>query len=427
MATVVLVGRPNTGKSTLFNRLVGGRVAITLREPGITRDRIIRTAEWLGRRFQVIDTGGLVPGSEDKISIQIEQQVAIELEEADVVVLVVDGREGLTPLDEEVADKLRRGGVKFLVAVNKRDVKKEFDTSEFHGTGGEQVHSISAEHGIGVDDLLDGIIERLPEADAKRERHAVSLAILGRPNVGKSSFLNALLGDERSIVTDIPGTTRDVVEETFKLDNRTYRLLDTAGIRKRARVHEAVEYYSVTRALDVIEMCDVALLMTDITEGPTRQDKKLAGMIAERGKGLVFVGNKKDLVPSGLDKKVQEWASDQLEFISYMPIVYTSALNNDGVVEAVRRAGQVYDAGGRQIGKAVLKNAVVEKVQNRPPSFRSRVTALAQIGTRPPLFRVKLSHKEPLSPGYERFLVAAIRNCFSFEVYPVRLRTSEDR
>lgn len=422
MATVVLVGRPNTGKSTLFNRLVGGRVAITLREPGITRDRIIRTAEWEGRRFQVIDTGGLVPGSEDKISKQIGLQVAIALEEADVVVLVTDGREGLTPLDAEVADRLRRGGVRFLVAVNKRDAKKEFDISEFHSTGGEQVYSISAEHGIGVDGLLDGILGRLPEAEAKQEKHAVSLAILGRPNVGKSSFLNALLGDERSIVTDIPGTTRDVVEENFKLDNRTYRMLDTAGVRKHARVHEAVEYYSVTRALDVIGQCDVVLLMTDITEGPTRQDKKLAGMIAERGKGLVFVGNKKDLVPAGLEKKVREWATDQLGFVGYVPIVYTSALHNEGVREAVRRAGQVYDAGGRQLGRAVLKTAVVEKVASRPPSHRSRVTALAQVGTRPPMFRVKLSRKEQLSPAYERFLVSAIRDCFGFDGYPVRLR-----
>ena len=424
MATVVLVGRPNTGKSTLFNRLVGGRVAITLREPGITRDRIIRTAEWLGRRFQVIDTGGLVPGSEDKISKQIGLQVEIALEEADVVVLVTDGREGLVPLDEEVADRLRRGGKKFLVAVNKRDVKREYETSEFHSTGGEQVISISAEHGIGVDDLLDAIIERLPEADAKTRRHTVSLAILGRPNVGKSSFLNALLGDERAIVTDIPGTTRDVVEEKFTLENRTYRVLDTAGIRRHAKVHDAVEYYSVSRAMDVIKECDVVLLMTDITEGPTRQDKKLAGMIAEQGKGLVFVGNKRDLVPSGLEKKVKEWASDQLEFVGFVPIVYTSALHNHGVVDAVRRAGQVYDAGGRQLGKAVLKTAVVEKVQDRPPSFRTRVLALAQIGTRPPMFRVKLSRKELLSPAYERFLVSAIRDCFSFEGYPVRLRVS---
>jgi GTP-binding protein len=424
MATVVLVGRPNTGKSTLFNRLVGGRVAITLREPGITRDRIIRTAEWLGRRFHVIDTGGLVPGSEDKMSKQIGLQVAIALEEADVVVLVTDGREGLVPLDEEVADRLRRGGKEFLVAVNKRDVKREFDTSEFHSTGGEQVFSISAEHGIGVDDLLDAIIKRLPEADARTERHAVSLAILGRPNVGKSSFLNVLLGDERAIVTDIPGTTRDVVEERFTLENRTYRMLDTAGIRRHARVHDSVEYYSVSRAMDVIKDCDVALLMTDITEGPTRQDKKLVSLIAEQGKGLVFVGNKRDLVPSGLEKKVKEWASDQLEFVSFVPIVYTSALLNQGVTDAVRRAGQVYDAGGRQIGKAVLKTAVVEKVQDRPPGFRTRITALAQVGTRPPVFRVKLSRKEQLSPAYERFLVSAVRHCFGFEGYPVRLRVS---
>ncbi|UCG43319.1 MAG: ribosome biogenesis GTPase Der [candidate division WOR-3 bacterium] len=422
MATVVLVGRPNTGKSTLFNRLVGGRVAITLREPGITRDRIIRTAEWLGRRFQVIDTGGLVPGSEDKISRQIGLQVAIALEEADVVVLVTDGREGLVPLDEEVADRLRRGGKRFLVAVNKRDVKKEFDTSEFHATGGEQVFSISAEHGIGVDELLDAIIKRLPEADSKTERHAVSLAILGRPNVGKSSFLNSLLGDERAIVTDIPGTTRDVVEEKFTLENRTYRLLDTAGIRKHAKVQDAVEYYSVSRAMDVVRDCDVVLLMTDITEGPTRQDKKLAGMIAEHGKGLVFVGNKRDLVPSGLESKVQDWATDQLEFVGFVPIVYTSALLNQGVVDAVRRAGQVYDAGGRQLGKAVLRTAVVDKVQDRPPSFRTKVLAMAQVGTRPPVFRVKLSRKEQLSPAYERFLASAVRDCFGFEGYPVRLR-----
>ncbi len=424
MATVVLVGRPNTGKSTLFNRLVGGRVAITLREPGITRDRIIRTAEWLGNRFQVIDTGGLVPGSEDEMAGQIERQVRVALEEADVVVLVVDGQTGPAPLDEEIGARLHKEGRPFLLAVNKLDARRDYDSSEFHGLGGEKLLPISAEHGIGVDDLLDEIISRLPEKLVRTGRDALALAILGRPNVGKSSFLNALLGDERAIVTATPGTTRDVVEENFQLDKRVYRLLDTAGIRKQAKVHDAVEYYSVSRAIDVIERCNIALLVVDATEGPTSQDKKLASLIEDRGKGLIIVANKMDLVPSDLIRKVQDWTTTRMSFVGYAPVVFTSALRNEGIADAVRQAGLMHEAGGRHLSNALLRETALERIQRKPPKYNCRVLGLSQLGTRPPLFRLRLSSPEGMNPAYRRHVAAEIRRCFPFQGYPIRIRTT---
>ncbi len=422
MVTVVLVGRPNTGKSTLFNRLVGGRIAITLREPGITRDRIIRTAEWLGHSFQVIDTGGLVPDSQDEMARQIVKQVEVALKEADIVVLVVDGRAGLAPLDEEIGSRLRRRERSFVVAVNKLDVKRDYDAAEFHRLGGEKMFLISAEHGTGVDELLDEIIRKLPAESGKPVEQAIGLAILGRPNVGKSLFLNTLLGDERAIVTDTPGTTRDVVEEAFQLEGRDYWLLDTAGIRRKAKVKAPVEYYSVTRAIDVIGRCDVALLVLDATEGPTNQDKKISNLVESRNKGLVIVANKMDLVPASLVRRVQEYVASELAFVGYAPIAFTSALKGKGLVEAVRRAGQVYDAGDRRVSNALVQAAVLEKVQNKPPKYNCRVLGLSQVGTRPPRFRLRLTRPEAVDSAYQRFVVSEIRRCFSFEGYPIRLR-----
>lgn len=422
MATVAIVGRPNTGKSTLFNRLVGGRIAITLAEPGITRDRLARTAEWLGREFDVIDTGGLVPDSADEMAKQVERQVKVALAEADVVVLVVDGFAGLMPLDEEIASRLRREGRSFLVAVNKRDIKRGYDTSEFEKLNGAKLFSIAAEHGTGVDDLLDEILTRLPSETETPAAATVSLALLGRPNVGKSSLLNRLLGSDRSIVMSTPGTTRDVVEDRFSLDGRSYRLLDTAGIRKHARVAAPVEYYSVSRALDVIERCDVALLVIDATEGPTNQDKKIANLIDSRSKGMVVVANKMDLVPAKLVSEVQKWVADQLKFVGYAPAEFTSALKNRGVLEACRRAGRVYDAGGHRIGKVLLREAVVEKLLRRPPKYNCRVLGLTQANARPPVFKLRVSEPKSVTDSYRRFVVSAIRDCFGFEGYPIILR-----
>jgi len=421
MVTIVLVGRPNTGKSTLFNRIVGGRVAITMREPGITRDRVIRTTEWLGRSFRIIDTGGLVPDSEDEINRQVERQVAIAVKEAGVVIMVVDGKTGIAPLDQEIALRLHKGGKQFLVVVNKLDIKRGFDPNEFHKLGGERIIPISAEHGIGVDELLDEIIRRLPAGSRETANQVITLAILGRPNVGKSLYLNTLLGNERAIVTNIPGTTRDVVEETFRFEGRNYRLLDTAGIRKKAKVNQSVEYYSVTRAIDVIRRCDVVLLIVDATEGPTNQDKKLVNLIESRNKGLVIVANKIDLVQSGLTQKVHEWVASELSFVKYAPIVFASALKNQGVTDAVHHASLVYETGGRRISNGLLKKTVLRQLQESPRNYKNKVLGLTQIGTRPPKFKLRITRPGAVEAAYKTFVISEIRRFYKFEGYPVRL------
>jgi GTPase len=425
MSTIVLVGRPNTGKSTLFNRIVGGRVAITLAEPGITRDRLMRPAEWLGRNFEIMDTGGLVPDSTDEISHQVERQVKVALSEADVIVLVVDGTTGRMALDEEVALRLRREDRKFLLAVNKCDVKRRYDPNEFHGLGADRVFSISAEVGTGIDELLDEALKRMPEERGRSTVTDVCLSILGRPNVGKSSLLNLLLGSERSIVTAIPGTTRDVVEERLELEGRRFRLLDTAGIRRKSRVSVPVEYYSVTRALDTIERSDVCLLVMDATEGPTNQDKKIANLVESRYRGLVVVANKMDLVPKHLLRKVHEWVRDQLKFTGYAPILYTSCTENQGIDDIVSCAGRVYDAGTRRMGRALLKEAVLSRIEKRQPKYNSRVLGLTQTGVLPPTFRLRLSDPKAATTAYERFVTATIRECFSFEGYRIKLEITK--
>ncbi|MFO7675965.1 MAG: ribosome biogenesis GTPase Der [bacterium] len=424
MATVVLVGRPNTGKSTLFNRLVGGRVAITMREPGITRDRIIRDAEWTGRRFEVIDTGGLDYAAEDEIGRGINRQVGIALAEADVVVMVVDGRAGLTALDEEVGDRLRRRGLEFLLAVNKLDAPRQFDAAEFHRLGAAGLFEISAEHGLGIGDLLDAVVARLPEDKPALRRKAVSLAVLGRPNVGKSSFLNALVGSERALVTPVPGTTRDVIEAGFEFEGRHYRILDTAGIRRKARVTESVEYFSVTRAVDVIERCDITLLVLDVTEGPAAQDKKIANLVVDRNRGLVVVANKTDLVTRGLEDKVRDYVARELAFIGWAPVVYTSCLLGKGIGDAVSAAGRVYEAGGRQVSSALLRAGLLDRLAARPPRRDCRLTGLSQTGTRPPRFRLRASDPAAVDPAYRKSVINGLRR-FGFEGWPIILNVVE--
>ncbi len=425
MSTIVFVGRPNTGKSTLFNRIVGGRVAITLAEPGITRDRLIRPAEWLGREFEVMDTGGLVPDTTDEISRHVERQVKVAMAEADVIVLVVDGTTGRMALDEEIAARLRREGRKFLLAVNKCDIKRRYEPDEFHGLGADRVFNLSAEVGTGVDELLDEALQRMPEVARRSKSAEVGLSILGRPNVGKSSLLNLLVGSERAIVTPIPGTTRDVIETRLEHEGRKFRLLDTAGIRRKSRVSVPVEYYSVTRALDTIERSDVCLLVIDATEGPTNQDKKIANLIESRYRGMVIVANKMDLVPRHLLKKVREWVRDQMQFSSYTPVLYTSCTKNQGIDEVVGRAGQVYEAGSRRLGRALLKEAVTERLERRQPKYSSRVLGLTQTGVLPPAFRLRLSDPRAMTAAYERFVTATIRDCFSFEGWRLKLTVTD--
>ncbi|MEO0073809.1 MAG: ribosome biogenesis GTPase Der, partial [candidate division WOR-3 bacterium] len=395
----------------------------TLQEPGITRDRLTREAEWRGRHFTVVDTGGLVPGSKAEIENEINRQVAIALEQAQAVVLVVDGTAGLHPLDQEIADRLRHRGIRFLLAVNKCDRKREFDTAEFHRLGAEWLFAISAEHGTGVDDLLDELLRQLPEQRLPRREKPLSLAILGRPNVGKSTFLNQLLGQERAITSPEPGTTRDAVEELFEFENRLLRLVDTAGIRRRSRVDRPVEYYSVSRALDQIERCDVAMVLFPADEGPTRQDKRIFNLVLEHDKGVVAVANKFDLVPVGLRNKVRDYVSRELDLADVtIPIVYSVAVRNRGVAEAVRQAIAVHSSGGTAIPSKRLRETLLERLQQQPPSFRCRVLGISQVGVRPPRFRVRLSDPDSARPDWYRFVANQLRQTFGFFGYPVRIR-----
>lgn len=421
---VVIVGRPNTGKSTLFNRLVGGRVAITLQEPGITRDRIIRDVEWLGRRFKVVDTGGLVPNSKVEMNQEVERQVQIALDEAKVIVLVVDGSLGLQPLDEEIATRLRRAGREFIVAANKHDIRGKFEEADFHKLGGAALVPISAEAGTGVDELLEAVLSRLPEVERTKRADVLSLAIVGRPNVGKSSLMNYLLGHSRSIVTATPGTTRDVIEESFELDGHAFRLLDTAGIRRKPHVSEPVEYYSVTRAIEQIRHCDVALVMFDAFDGPNNQDKRIVNLVEERSRGLVVIANKMDTVPDKLKDKVRDWVKKELSFADYAPVMYTSVLQGLGVTEAVHEARRVWESGGQQVPGPKLREQILPLLERNQPRFDCRVIALTQVGTRPPTFRLRVTKPKVLTPAYERFVIAEIRKRFKFVGYPVRIKVT---
>ena len=421
---VVIVGRPNTGKSTLFNRLVGGRVAITLQESGITRDRIIRDVEWLGRRFKVVDTGGLVPNSKVEMNREVERQVQIAQDEAKVIVLVVDGSAGLQPLDAEVAARLRRAGREFIVAANKLDIKRKFEAADFHKLGAVALIPISAETGTGVDVLLEAILSRLPPDDRTKRADVLSLAIIGRPNVGKSSLMNYLLGHSRAIVTATPGTTRDVIEESFELEGKAYRLLDTAGIRRKPRVSEPVEYYSVTRAIEQIKHCDVALVMFDAFDGPTNQDKRIVNLVEERSRGLVVVANKMDTVPDELKDKVRDWVKKELRFADYAPVMFTSVLQGLGVTETVHEARRVWENGAQQVPGSKLRDKIFPLLEKNQPRFDCRVIALTQVGMRPPTFRLRVTRPTAVTPAYERFVIAEIRKRSRLIGYPLRIKVT---
>ncbi len=424
MATVVIIGRPNVGKSTLFNRLVGGRVAITLKEPGITRDRLIHTANWRGREFTVIDTGGFIPDAETTVEQEIARQVKIALQEAAVVIMVVDGTIGILPLDQTIAEQLRRQGIDFLLAVNKCDLKHKFDIHEFHRLGGTKIFPISAEHGIGIDELLDEVIARLP-ASPPTPSSAITLAIVGRPNVGKSTLLNRLLGKERAIVTPEPGTTRDPVEDTFEFEAQRFQLIDTAGIRRRSQVNQNVEFYAVRRAIDAVERCTIAVVVIDATEGPTAQDKKIINLVTTRGKGLVIAANKSDLIPQELIKKVREYITAKLNFVNYAPVVYTVATTGKGILDLLRQIKAIYHSGGMRLSRRFLSATLLAELKNHPPALHCRVLAITQTGVRPPTFRLRLSRPDAVTTTYQRYILNLIRQQFKFTGYPIRLNITD--
>lgn len=423
MAEVLIVGRPNVGKSTLFNRLIKRRKSIVHDLPGVTRDMVEGIAYWRGKSFSVADTGGVLERG-DEITEAIKRQVQRVLEGAKAIILVVDCREGLTAGDEYLAKLIYPYKDKVFVAVNKIDSQKLEDrVYEFYSLGFERLFPISAQHGRGVDELLDKLVELLPEEE-ERSLEGIKIAFLGRPNVGKSSLVNALLKEERVIVSPIPGTTRDAIEVPFSFEGKDFILVDTAGIRRRSKVEYGVEFFSVGRSIRAIELSDICCLVIDLSEGVTDQDKKIGGLIERRYKGCVIVGNKMDLIKANR-KEVEAYLRKELSFLDYAPIVLTSAIKGQGVEDILRACELVWEDYNIQ-HKTSFINRAVEKVlrEKHPPSQKGKEVKIYyafQESTRPPTVVVFTNDPELWRKDYLRFFQRRLREHLKINYAPLRL------
>jgi len=429
---VAIVGRPNVGKSALFNRILGTRHAIVEETPGVTRDRVYSHADWSGRVFTLVDTGGIyAEATADAIEEMTIAQTEMAISEADVVWFVVDAASGLMPHDHDVADILRRSGRKVIVVANKSEGARGGDHVEFYALGLGPPYPISAIHGIGIGDLLDKTLELLPQVptekmEADAEDDTIRLAVLGRPNVGKSSLVNCILGEERAIVTPIPGTTRDALDTPFVRNNKRFVIIDTAGIRRMAKIDNPVERYSVFRALRAADRCDVALIVLDASEMPASQDARIAGYVEEAGQGMIIVANKCDLVKGGMQGRVrfEQRATGALAFISYVPLVFVSALTNEGISSLMELTEKVASNHRRRIETSVL-NEVLKEAQFRvaPPQDKGRQLKIyygTQVSTSPPSFALFMNYPNLMNFSYRRYLENTLRQSFDFEGVPLR-------
>ena len=435
---VAIVGRPNVGKSTLFNRIVGKRIAIIEDTPGVTRDRIYGDAEWLTHNFTVIDTGGIEPDSEDIILSQMRRQAELAIETSHVIIFVVDGREGLTAADMEVAEMLRRCKKPIVLCVNKVDHIKYEDTAyDFYSLGIGDPVTVSAEQCLGIGDLLDEVCRFFPAIEADEGGEAISIAVVGKPNVGKSSLVNALLGQERTIVSDIPGTTRDAIDTPFRYNEKDYVLIDTAGIRrKRAVGDENVERYSVIRSLAAIRRCDVALIVVDAEQGLSEQDVRIAGYIHEEGKASVLIVNKWDLIEKDthtVEKFKKDMLTD-LAFMNYVPMLFISAKTGQRIPRVMEQAAMVLEQASTRISTGILNDIIGEAVTMSEPPFvkgrRLRIFYCTQVSIKPPTFIIFVNDAELMHFSYKRYLENYIRKSFKIDSVPIRLiirnRTEND-
>lgn len=425
--TVAIIGRPNVGKSSLFNRLSGDKLAITDDASGITRDRLYTKCEWLNQEFSIIDTGGIelknVPFMEE-----IKAQAQLAIDEADVIILVTDGRVGVTNGDKDVIKILHKSKKTVIVAANKIDDVKFMDNIyEFYNLGVDDVIAVSALHGIGVGDLLDKVVELLPEKKEKRYDDAVEFCIIGQPNVGKSSLTNAILGTERVIVSDIAGTTRDAIDSKFTRDGKNYVVIDTAGIRKQGKIYENAEKYSVLRAIKAIERSEVVLFVLDGTKEIEEQDKRIAGYAAEYNKAVIIVVNKWDAVDK--DEKSMKEFTEKIRknflFISYAPIVFVSALKNQRIQTLFEQIKIVYENYNRRIATNVLNDIILDaSIMNQAPIFngdRIRVYYGSQVDTKPPTFVLFVNDPNYMHFSYQRYLENRFRSAFMLEGTPIKL------
>jgi GTPase len=446
---VALVGRPNVGKSSLFNRIVGERVAVTHEIPGTTRDRLQSTAFWNGLTFHIIDTGGIEiyqpKGTRDESALaegsidfvpQIKAQALLALEEADCIIFVVDGQQGITAADETIAEELRRTNKTIVIAANKTDTEDKIDESvEFYGLGLGQVVAVSSIHSLGVGDLLDAVVESLHEfvypEDEETDDDTLKIAIVGRPNAGKSTILNKLLGEERMIVSPIAGTTRDAIDSEIVWHGEKVTLIDTAGIRRRGKVEPGVEQFSVIRAMQAIERAHVALLVIDAEDGITEQDEHIAGYVIQEFKSLVIVVNKWDLVAkeSHTMNEFTRLLRDKLHFVPYAPIIFISALTGQRIHTVLETANRVFENRFSRIQTSELNQIIRNAVEKHAPPTkgikRLKIFYGTQVRTNPPIFLLHINDRKLLHFTYERYLENQIRAQFAFEGTPIRISFRE--
>ena len=432
---LAIVGRPNVGKSTFFNRIIGERRAIVEDIPGVTRDRIYAEAEWNGKEFAVIDTGGIEVKTDDTILAQMRDQAVMAMDMADVIVFMVDGKEGLTTADREVASMLRRTGKEIILVVNKVDKPSTAYEAiyDFYELGFDDPIAISAANMTNMGDLLDRIVDGFPDEAYDRRDDSINIAIIGKPNVGKSSLVNALTRQNRVIVSPIAGTTRDTIDTPFTYKDREYTLIDTAGLRKKSKVSDTIEKYSVVRAIAAIERCDICILMIDAVEGLTEQDKKIAGYAHEAGKGMMIVVNKWDLIEKETNtmRDYERKIRNELLFASYAPVVFVSVLNKLRIYDIIDRAARISDARNMRITTGKLNSIIEDAVMMRqPPSDKGRRLKIyygTQIGTCPPLFSFSINDRELMHFSYSRYLENKIREHFDFEGTSIKFVWNERR
>ena len=424
---VAIVGRPNVGKSTLFNKLIGDRLSIVKNEEGVTRDRLYRETEWSGKKFLLVDTGGLEPRSNDYIMQKVKDQAKVAIDEADSIIFLVDGKAGITAVDEDIASILRKQNKKVVVAVNKIDnyMKEKDNMFEFYSLGFEDVIAISAEHKVNLGDLLDAAVDKFPVKYEKKEEEGLAIAVLGRPNAGKSSFVNKILNKERNIVSDIAGTTRDSIDSSFKYNGDLYTIIDTAGIRKKSKVEDDIEYYSVLRAIKAIQRANVCVLMIDATELLTEQDKRIAGLIYEEKKPMIIAINKWDLIEKD-NKTVKEFTDlvkADLPFLDYVPIVTISALTGKRTINIIDQVKYIDEEYNKKISTGLLNQVLEELMAKNPvPTRKGRSVKInygTQIGQAPPRFVFFANNPDLVHFSYKRYIENNLREYFGFEGCPI--------
>lgn len=429
---IAIVGRPNVGKSTFFNRVAGRKISITEDRPGVTRDRLYADSEWRGKAFSMVDTGGIEMRSEDTMWREIKKQAEVAIDTAQVILFFVDGKEGLTTSDYDVSDMLRRSKKPVILVVNKIDDYSEDKVFEFYSLGLGEPYPVSAEHGTGIGDVLDEAVSWFEKGDIA-EDESLKIAVVGKPNAGKSSLVNKLLGFERSIVTDIAGTTRDAIDTKFTYDGKDYTIIDTAGIRKKSKVEDDVEYYSVMRAFDAVRRADVCLLVVDSTTGLTEQDTKIIGYVHEQGKPSVIVMNKWDLVEKDTNtiNKFESKLKEDLKFMDYFKSVYISAKTGQRTEKLLSIVNEVYAHSQFRIATGMLNDVIADAVRaNEPPSYNGRrlkVYYSSQVSVAPPTIVLFVNSSDLLHFSYERFLENTLRKSFDFSGTPIKILTREKK